>query len=670
MDDFSRDALITIAVTVAILLVVQFRRGVPTDLLFLFGLMVVVFTTGITPDVAVSGFRSTAVIAIGSLFVVSAGLKSTGVLDWVGETLLGSAADEKTAFRRLAVVLVSTSAFVLNTVLVAMFVPIVVDWCRKRQVSPSRLLIPVSYLAILGGVCTLIGTSTTLIVNAELKEARDEAKRQVEEQSESEPKRQEQLESAQRGAQEQEESESDTQRLQRQGPDANPSKQEQKKEVDADFIAGVQPMGLFDLTRIGIPIALMGSAFLYFVGRRLLPDRQDMIEQLDEQRREYLVEMLVNKECRLIGQTIEAAGLRSLPGLFLIEIDRDGRIITPVAPHDVIRSGDRMVFTGLVETIVDLERIPGLVPAADRTYDMHGTQRHMTEVVLSRSSPLIGSTMKEANFRRRYNAAVVAVHRNGERLTNKIGNIHLEPGDTLLLQTRTPFAPRHRNNRDFYLVSPVEGYAPRRYEKARLAAILGIVLIIWLASLNWVAAALNWPAARDFTPIAAITIACLMIATRCVSASDARAALDLQVLLTIVGALGLGKALRVSGAADSLASLLVGSVGENPYVLLIAVYLLAMVFTELITNNAVAAILLPISISVAFTAGLSPRPFVMAIALAASLSFITPIGYQTNLMVMGPGGYQPRDYLRIGLPLSLIVMATAIALLPVIWPFR
>ena len=612
----SQHAWISVIVTLAVVIIVQVRRRAPTDLLFLGGLVIVTLCGVITPEQALSGFQSTAVIAIGSLFVVSAGLRSTGVLDWVGEKLLGSAMTEESALKRLAVVLITTSAFVLNTVLVAMFVPIVVDWCRKRSVSPSRLLIPVSYLTILGGVCTLIGTSTTLIVNAELNNQHAIA-----------------LDKLAAGA----------------------------EGIDHDFVDGVKPMGLFDLAWIGIPCALVGGTFLLLVARRLLPDRRDMVEQFDEQRREYLVELLVSEEYLKIGQTVQKAGLRSLAGLFLIEIDRDGRIITPVTPQDTIQAGDRLVFTGLVETIVDLKQVPGLIPAADQTFDMHDEGRHLTEAVLSRSSPLIGSTVKAANFRRRYDAAVIAVHRNGERLTNKIGNINLEPGDTLLLQTRTEFATRHRNNRDFFLVSPVEGYAPRRYDKARLAALLGIGLIVWLCFLSW------WP--NSMMPIAAITIACLMIGTRCVSPSDARAAIDLRVLLTIAGALGLGASLRTSGAASGLAAILINSVSDDPYVLLLSVYILAMLFTEMITNNAVAAILLPLAVEVARVSGHNPRPFVFAIALAASLSFITPIGYQTNLMVMGPGGYQPRDYLRAGLPLAIVVLVTAVGLLPVMWPF-
>jgi di/tricarboxylate transporter len=373
---------------------------------------------------------------------------------------------------------------------------------------------------------------------------------------------------------------------------------------------------------------------------------------------------------------VEAAGLRHLPGLFLIEIDRDGDLTTPATPQDMIHASDRLVFTGVVTTIADLEKIPGLVPAADQTYEFHPQrrlQRQLTEVVLSGTSPVIGRTVRAANFRRRYNAAIVAVHRNGVRLTNKIGDIELEPGDTLLLQTRSGFVETYRHSREFYLVSRVGGSSARRHDRALLAAILFFVLIAWLSAGHWIQGNPTW-AGFSSSAVAAFTIAFLMVATRCLPLAQARAAIDLQVLLTIAAALGLGRALEQSGAAAAIAQGLVTSVQSvvtneySAYVLLGLVYVLAMVFTELITNVAVALMLLPIAAQTAWAVGCNPRPFVMAIALAASLSFVTPIGYQTNLMVMGPGGYRPRDYLRVGLPLAILVMATALFCIPIAWP--
>ncbi len=636
---------IAILTAAAIFVALQLRRGAPVDLLFLGGLIVVTMTGVITPVEAFEGFANPAVLTIGALLVVAAGLRSSGVLDWIGEKLLGNVRTDSNAIWRLGAALIASSAFLLNTALVAMMAPVVVDWCRRRHISPSKLLIPVSYFAILGGVCTMIGTSTTLVVVGKM---RSEQNVQIQ--------RAERLEAA---------------------GDADST----DAKLHRAFEQQVKPMWLFELGKVGLPCAIVGVVFMLLVGRRLLPNRTDLLERWGEQRREYLVEMLVRPDCPLVGKSVENAGLRHLPGLFLIEIDRKGDIVTPVTPDDVIRAEDRLVFTGVVSTIVDLEKIPGLVPAADITYEFHPRakqQRHLTEAVISRTSPLIGTTVRKANFRQHYNAAVVAVHRNGVRLTNKIGNIRLEPGDTLLLQTRDDFVVSYRNSRDFYLVSSVEGSEPRQHHKAWLAAIIFGVMLLWLVATTLqgeILGLLRLSPAEDaddiglFSPaVAAFAAAVLMMVLRCLRVSEARNSIDVQIFITIAAALGLGRALDNSGAAQMIAEGLVFGVGQNPYVLLIVIYLITIFFTEMITNNAVAAMMFPLAVAVAWEGELNPRPFIMAITLAASLSFITPIGYQTNLMVMGPGGYRPSDYLKCGLPLAIVVSVTALLLIPIMWP--
>ena len=298
--------------------------------------------------------------------------------------------------------------------------------------------------------------------------------------------------------------------------------------------------------------------------------------------------------------------------------------------------------------------------------------------MLSRTSPLIGLTVREADFRKRYNAAIVAVHRNGERLTNKVGNVRLEPGDTLLLQTRNEFVESHRNSHEFYLVSRVGDTTARRHDRALLASLLFLGLIVWLTICSLWPGILPWGNLMSgrIHAIAAVAIVLTMILTRCLTTSEARSAIDLQVLFTIGGALGIGEALDRSGAAHWLAAFLVNSTAAigidarwEPYVLLAVVYLVSQMFTETITNLAVATIMIPVSIYVAIEGGYDPRPFIIAVTLAASLSFVTPIGYQTNLMVMGPGGYQPRDYWRVGWPLALLLTVTALFLIPWQFPF-
>ena len=297
-------------------------------------------------------------------------------------------------------------------------------------------------------------------------------------------------------------------------------------------------------------------------------------------------------------------------------------MITPVTPGDLIQAHDRMVFTGVVGTIADLERIPGLVPAADITYEFRPaerTRRQLAEAVLSRTSPVIGRTVREANFRQRYNAAIVAVHRGGERIGTKIGDIRLQPGDTLLLQARPGFVESFRNSRDFFLVSQIGDGSARRHDRALAAGAIFLGLSAWLVAASLGVAGI--PAGAG--PIAAFGAVVAMVGTRCLSTAQARLAVDLQVLITIAAAIGLGNALSASGAADWLASQVVSAAqmapvasGWLPWLLLLVVYVLSTVMTECITNVAVATIMIPIAIGVAAAASVSPRPFILAVAIA------------------------------------------------------
>ncbi len=620
-------AWLAIAVTVGIFVGLQRRAAVPVDLLFLAGLVLVTLAGVVTPTEALAGFSSGAVILIGALFAASAALRTTGALDWIGALLLGGATNERSALRRLALVTPVVSSVVLNTPLVAMLAPVVMEWCQRHRVSPSRMLIPLSYLTILGGVCTVIGTSTTLVCNAQL------------------------------------------------------SREAASGRYSEEVVSRIGEIGFGEITWIGAPLAVLGVCYVLLVAPKLLPNRGEPITGLRDRRREYLVEMIVLEGCPLVGKTVEEAGLRQLPGLFLIEIDRAQDILTPVAPTDRIAALDRMVFTGVVDTIADLERIHGLVPAADQSYEVapaERSKRRLAEAVLSRTSPIVGQMVREASFRQRYNAAIVAIHRNGERLTNKIGDIRLEPGDTLLLQAGPGFVETHRNNRDFYLVSGFDGTSARRHDRALAALGLFVLLIAWLiAATLFGGSGSGWGhlLAGKPQPVIAILIVLAMIASRCLTTSQARQAIDLQVLITIAAAVGVGNALSASGAADWIAGSLVSGAMQldaPPWLLqrllLASVYVTSMLLTELITNVAVATIMMPLAIGVAVAGGIDPRPFIMAVAIASSLSFATPIGYQTNLMVMGPGGYQPRDYLRVGLPLALLIAAAAIMLIPALFP--
>jgi di/tricarboxylate transporter len=585
-----------------VMLAALVRNLVPPDVAFMGGLLVVVTVGIITPEEAFKGLSNPGLITVGALFIVAAGLRETGALHVAVTRVLGAETTLRAALARLMLPSAGMSAFVNNTPIVAMLMPEVLSWCRKRQFAPSRLLIPLSYATILGGVCTLIGTSTNIVVSGMM--------------------------------------------------------------VDAE--RGLAPLAMFELATVGVPIALIGIAFIALIGYRLLPERKELIDQLGATQREYIVEMIVQSTCPYIGKTVQQAGLRNLPGLFLIEIDRAGRLLTPVKPTAVLEVDDRLVFTGMVRTILDIQRIPGLAPAEEMTYEIAPNMRRtrrLCEAVVSSSFPELGKTIRNSDFRTRYDAVVVAVHRNGARLRKKIGDIILRPGDTLLLQVGEHFERTFRGNTDFYLVSEVQDSAPVRHERAGVAlGILGI-LVILLSTQDWTGLT---------TAVSALIGSALMVATRCVSLGNARRSVDWQVLVVIFAALGFGTAIDRSTLASGAAHLVVDaaqSIGGQVAVF-IAVYVLTSLLTEIISNIGAAAIVFPIAIAVADTLGVDARPFCVVIAIAASASFATPIGYQTNLMVYGPGGYRFSDFLRVGVPMNLLVMVLAAMIIPIFWPLK
>ncbi|HUG91538.1 MAG TPA: SLC13 family permease [Planctomycetaceae bacterium] len=552
---------------------------------------------------AVANFGNSGLITVGVLFVVVAGLVQTGAMTLITQPLLGRPKTALAAQLRLLFPVAGLSAFLNNTPVVAMFMPVIDDLCRKTGISASRLFMPMAFAATMGGVCTLIGTSTNLILHG-LIVALDPRERK-------------------------------------------------------DLLPG-RPDGLmmFDPAWIGLPCAVAGFAYMLLASKWLLPERRRPIS-LGEDPRQYTVEMIVEPDGLLVGRNIEGAGLRHLPGLYLVEIERDGEILPAVAPTEKLRGRDRLVFVGIIESVVDLQRIRGLVPATNQVFklDAPRTVRSLIEAVVSDSCPLVGKSIREGRFRTTYNAAVLAVARGGQRINAKVGDIVLEPGDTLLLEAHANFARQHRNSRDFFLVSNVENSAPPRHEKAwiALAILAGMVVTV---SAGWI----------DLLA-AALVAGGLMIAARCCTGPEARQSVDWTVLLVIGASLAIGGSMESTGAAGVVAEQLIGLAGGNEWLVLVAVYFVTMLFTELITNNAAAVLVFPIALSAARSLEVSVLPFVMSILVAASAGFATPIGYQTNLMVYGPGGYRFSDYLRFGIPLNLLFMAVTVSLTPLFFPF-
>jgi di/tricarboxylate transporter len=563
------------------------------DLVLLAALGLLLVTGVLDTRQALEGFANEGMITVGILFVVGAGVRDTGAVNWLAEKLFGRPKSTLGAVTRVVGPATVLSAFMNNTPLVAMLIPAVNEWAAKFRIPPSKLMIPLSYAAILGGTCTLIGTSTNLVVNGLMT----------------------------------------TQ-------------------------AGLPALGMFEVSWVGVPAAIIGGAYLIACAAWLLPDRRPAISQLGDPK-EYTVEMMVEEGSLLEGKTIEQAGLRHLAGVYLAEIDRDGSILPAVAPQEKLHGGDRLVFVGVVDSVVELQKIRGLIPATNQVFKLGEprSERCLIEAVVSTSCPLVGKTIRAGRFRSVYGAAVVAVARGGERVRSKIGDIELEPGDTLLLEAHPSFYERQRNSRDFYLISQLENSTPLRHDRA----ILSILILLSMV----VAVTMGLSMLKGSALAAA-----LMLAFGCVSGNSARRSIDWPVLLAIAASFGLGKALEITKAADGITSALVESTAGNPWIALAMVYLVTVVVTELITNNAAAALMFPFAISTSTNLGVNYMPFVIAVMMAASAGFATPIGYQTNLMVMGPGGYRFSDYVKIGVPLDLLVGVITVAIAPFVWPFH
>ncbi len=421
--------------------------------------------------------------------------------------------------------------------------------------------------------------------------------------------------------------------------------------------AGMEPLAMFELTPLGLPLALTGLGLLVLLAPVLLPDRQGARREFEEHTREFVVRMRVEPGGSLDAATVEAAGLRHLRGVFLAEIEREGELLAPARPDTRLRGGDRLVFVGRADDVVDLQSIRGLQSTEhEHALDFAEPNHTFFEVVVSATSPLAGQTLKEVGFRGRYQAVVLAIHRSGERIHAKLGGVRIRHGDTLLLLADEDFADRWRDRPDFLLVSHLGGSPPPGTKRAVYA--VGVMLAMIVAAATGIMPMLN----------AALFAAILMVVGKALSPTDARRAVDLEVILLIAAAFGLGAGIRTSGIADILAGIIVSaSSSTGPIAILLGVALVTMILTELITNNAAAVLIFPIAISTAAAAGLDPRPFALTVAIAASASFLSPVGYQTNTMVYGPGGYRFLDYLRLGLPMSTLVLLFIGVLVPMVW---
>ena len=586
------EIVITLAVVFGVLVLLTASR-LETDVV-LVGAMIVLTLSGVLkPDQALQGFASSGVMTIAALYIVVAGLRETGAMAWLSRWVLGRPRSLAVAQIKLNTVTSVLSAVINNTPVVALFIPVAQEWSARFGYSISKLLLPMNHMVIIAGMCTLIGTSTNLIVNSMLVKA---------------------------------------------VPDSG--------------------LGLFSLIWIGLPLTAIGFLYMLVAPRWLLPDRQGPVEQL-ENAREYSVEARVMPNGPLVGRSIAEVGLRSMKYAFVLEISRGERLLTAVRPDEVLLANDRVTFVGVVDAVNELRRIPGLVVAEDQTFQLNlrHAQRCLVEIVLAPSAPMVGQTMRESGFRSTYNAAVISISRDGARLEGKIGEVRLRPGDTMLIEADHGFVERHKYNRDFLLVSSLQDSTPPDFARAPLAFLILLGMLV-LATLEWI-------------PLfqASFIAAGLMVATRCVTLSVARRSIEYPVLVGIAASFALGIALSESGAAHLLAGWMGAIAKGDPFWALVVLYVVTVIVTELITNNAAGVLMFPIAMAVAHTANVDFLPYVVVVMVGASAGFITPIGYQTNLMVYGPGGYRWMDYVRFGTPLSILIGIATVLIVPRVWPF-
>ena len=589
MTELGWDAWYTVAVVVA-LVVILVKEYLRPDMAMMAALGAILAAGVLEPADAFAGFSNPAVLTVASLFIVAAGVSRTGATDFMDAWMTPRRAGVRATIGRVMMPAAFLSAFLNNTPIVAMLIPRVQAVAERVGISSSRLLIPLSYAAIAGGMTTLIGTSTNLLASGFLVQN------------------------------------------------------------------GYEGFHMFEFAWIGIPAACAVIIYLMVFGPRLLPDRSAGSETPGDVR-DYLFELRVPAGSSLVGRTIVDAELRSLKSGFLVHVRRQN-VIVQAAPSEILREEDVLAFSGdpdLIDRLLKRDGLDRVMNGVDRPSIDH--QLMQFDAVVSANSGLIGRTLKEVEFRETYQGVVLAIHRRDEQIAGGLGSVPLRAGDLLLIEALPGFDRRHnQSGGDFYLVVPRKVVDEPVSERAPLAIILFAAMIVL--------------SAIGVIPLvsAAFIAALLTIATKCLRLSDARRSIDFTVLLTMAAALGVGQAVAASGLANAIGLSMVGLGGYLGLLgVLIALYLCTVLLTEIMSNAAAVILMLPIALSAAGELGVDPHGFAIVVTIAASASFLVPIGYQTNLMVMSVAGYRLADYLRAGIGVSAIVMIITITVVNWLW---
>jgi len=577
--------VIIVSLVIVFIVVSLYKEWIKPVIVFVIAIAMLMLLQVITPKEALSGFANEQIAVIFLLLILSDVIKRSAALDQSIYKLLRPGLSYRAFMARMSFSVASVSAFVNNTPLVALMLPYVYDWSKRKKIAPSKVLMPLSMAAIIGGTVTVIGTSTNLVVSGLATDA------------------------------------------------------------------GLAPLKMFDFTPVGLPIMVAICLYIIFFSDKLLPSRKDALTEFKEDPREYLVETVVPSTSSFVGKSIDDNKLRSLRGLYVVEIIRGDKTIAPVSPEEIIQSGDVLMFAGETDTVIDLvnDQTDLLLANIDE-YPLNG-KLEVVEVIISPNSALIDIPINKSNFREQYDAAIIAVNRHGEKLTGKVGEIELHSGDLILVIAGKDFRNRAEAGRDLIVVSK-----KREINKANKGKIKWIILAI---AASFVLEALD--ISSLFMSLFVLTS--IVAAVGIVTVDEIKKSLDLDLMIMLALAIGVGKAISASGADKVFAeSVITATQGIHPTLgILLGLYIVTNVLTMFVTNAAAVAITFPIAVATGHQLGITNfTPLLLTIAFASSADFLTPFGYQTNLMVYGPGGYKFIDYIKYGFIPTLIYMAFTI----------
>jgi di/tricarboxylate transporter len=572
--------IITILLVIG-LVVVLYKDYLRAAFAFLITAFLFLILQIIKPEEFLAGLANKQIIVIFLLIALTAGIQKnigTGFFFRLFSQKLGP-----TAFRfRMMMLVSSLSAVLNNTPVVAFMIPYVKEWAAVNKYPASRFLIPLSYSTILGGMITVIGTSTNLVLNGLISQY------------------------------------------------------------------GLPLLGFQDFFFLGLLVTVLGIIYLGFFSHLLLPNREENKQEVIQHLNEYLVETYVPSGSKMVGKNIKEAGLRNLKEIFLAEISRDGQEISPVSPKEVLRVGDKLFFAGNTKAILSLIQEENGLSLPEESHVNQNAFFQLTEAVVPTSSSLIGEKVKNSDFRKRYQASIISIHRNGEIIKGNIGETRLQAGDLLLMLTGKNTLQSDQP-KDLIIVTLQGEIQPERKHGKKLPSLLAIAVLI-----------LGISGVMDLF-MAAFTGIITLYAFKVLNLATLRKSVDLDLLLILVSSLAIGVALKNSGAANLMVEgILFLTNGSGEMLSLVVLFIITLILTSLITNAAAVSIMFPLALEMGTQLGQPLTPFFVTIAFAASGDFMTPIGYQTNLMVMGPGNYKFRDYFKVGLPLTVVYTVTVL----------